>query len=131
MKFLLMLLCIPTIAFTQTTTMTKTCTGEMKVCDFTDKAVSCSSEHFYLYAYQYAYVYNGEISSESHSFNFSGALGDEKEYEISHLSNDHIIYKSQDFELAIPLEKKSKVYIKQKGSLGGPGRGNDWDILCE
>ena len=88
--------------------------------------------YFYAYTYQYAYLYNGEVSSESHSFSFSGFLESFEDAEILGASGRHIIYSNGRDQLAVPYVSGAGLYVLRNG-VGGPDSGSSggWTRLCD
>lgn len=106
---------------------TSECEGEFNVCD--NSTGICTKEYFYIYAHQYADVYDDIVKSESHSFSFSGILGDKDSYKLEpRARGPHLIYVGKTFNLAIPYkDAKDGVYMSQ--GVAGPSAG--WVRLCK
>ena len=85
--------------------------------------------YFYAYTYQYAYLYDGRVESESHSFSFSGFLSGMEKAEIVGGNGRHVIYRGNDFELAVPYKAGAGLYFKSESFPGGPGE-SGWVKLC-
>lgn len=82
--------------------------------------------YFYAYTYQYVYVSNNRIESESHSFSFSGFLdGAEGATLIAGRDNQWTIYRSGDFDIAVPYVDGAGLFVKDNRY-----RDNDWTKLC-
>lgn len=116
--FGILLLAMGNPAHAESGSMSKSCSGQV------------FGEYFYIYAYQYAFVSNNEVASETHSFNFSGALEDEDDYVMQKQASDkYIFYVGPRFTLAIPYHSEDGIYAAR--DLGGPGENGGWQLLCQ
>lgn len=127
---LCMSLAMPALSWADSGSMSKSCSGKVRVCENPTKLQNCSNQYFYIYAYQYAYVYNESLESESHSFSLSGALSQSGDPQLLGLSGHWIIYDGEEFLLAIPYQSDKKIYVQQKGLLLGPENASAWQALC-
>ncbi|WP_435590243.1 hypothetical protein [Nocardia sp. bgisy118] len=83
--------------------------------------------YFYAYTYQYAYISNNKIESESHSFSFSGFLEGAEDAELLNgKDRKWLIYRSGDFDLAVPYVSDSGLFARDNRD-----RDNDWVKLCD
>ncbi len=105
--------------------MSKSCSGMMKVC----RNGYCSDQPFFIFAFQFAFVSGNEVRSESHSFSFSGPLGNPDQYKMQKsVPGNHILYVGPEFTLAIPWEDQYGIYATQ--GISGPD-GSGWQLLCK
>ncbi|MFI9510816.1 hypothetical protein [Nocardia sp. NPDC052566] len=82
--------------------------------------------YFYAYTYQYAYISNGKIENENHNFNFNGFLdGAEKARLLEGRDSKWIVYRSGDFDLAVPYVKGAGLFVRDNRV-----RGSDYIKLC-
>jgi hypothetical protein len=72
-----------------------------------------------------------DVTSESHSFSFSGFLSGE-DFELIGWDGEHMIYESENFKIAVPYNSGSSLYFKDlRRRVDGPsGRRSKWQYLC-
>ncbi|MBY0371833.1 hypothetical protein K2X33_14205 [bacterium] len=130
MKYLaaiVLMVSAPVWADSNSGSMSKSCSGRVRVCrpGTIYNPSNCPEEYFYAYAYQYAYVYNGEVRSESHSFSFSGALDKEEKATVSYAEDNQVFYDGRNWDLKIPYDDDAPIEAKQRNI-----RGARWQVLC-